>query len=268
MKKQKKIKDPLSMGVAHPLKMIGNEDQLLATGTCFFYSYNDKLFLVTAKHNITGTHPQTSENRGIPIKIAVILYNIENGVYKGHCTHEIMLEENRCLEHPKIQDEVDVIAIPVDLTENEGLRPINKINFEDDLPIEVGMDVFILGYPHGYCSYPTVAPVWKRGSLATEFAINIGGDPKMYIDSATANGMSGAPVIAKLIGMWLPEGKKNDFNNYAFGSGRRFLGIYTGRYTDGITSDKESDIFNAQLGIVWKESVIEEIITGKINGLI
>ena len=131
MKKQKKIKDPLSMGVAHPLKMIGNEDRLLATGTCFFYSYSDKLFLVTAKHNITGTHPQTSENRGIPIKIDVSLCSIENKVYKGSYMHEILLEENKWLEHPK-NDNVDVICIPTDLTENGGLKPINKINFLND----------------------------------------------------------------------------------------------------------------------------------------
>jgi len=130
------------------------------------------------------------------------------------------------------------------------------------------MDVFILGYPHGYCSNPTIMPIWKRGSLATEFAIDIGGDPKMYIDCATANGMSGAPVIAKLTGMFPLEGKENDFGSRCIGSDFCFLGIYTGRYTDEITADKESDIFNAQLGIVWKESVIEEIITGKINELV
>ncbi len=45
------------------------------------------------------------------------------------------------------------------------------------------------------------------------------------------------------------------------GVARQFLGIYTGRYTDEITTDLSNDIFNAQLGIIWRKSVIEEIIS-------
>jgi hypothetical protein len=39
------------------------------------------------------------------------------------------------------------------------------------------------------------------------------------------------------------------------GEGELFLGVYSGRLGE--------DEFKAQLGIVWKKEVIEEIITGK-----
>jgi hypothetical protein len=42
------------------------------------------------------------------------------------------------------------------------------------------------------------------------------------------------------------------------GEGRRFLGVYSGRVGD--------DSFKAQLGIVWKPSVIEEIIQAAMVG--
>jgi hypothetical protein len=44
-----------------------------------------------------------------------------------------------------------------------------------------------------------------------------------------------------------------------FGKGRKFLGIYSGRVGD--------DTFLAQLGIVWKSRVIDEIIEGRKIGL-
>lgn len=266
----RKIKDILSVGVVHPLKMMRG-DNCIALGTVFFYSHNGKLFLVTAGHNITGKNPETNEILGIPEKIVILLYNIENGLLNGCKFHEVLLtnqnEEPLWLEHPAHGPKIDVMAIPVDLIESESLIAINNIVFDNDLPIEVGMDVFILGYPHGYIPYPHITPIWKRGSLATEFAINIERLPKMYIDTATAKGMSGSPIIAQLMG-YFPEGKEDDFGNYVFSKGRCFLGVYTGRYTDEKTANIRTDIFNVQLGIAWKQSIIEEIITGTTNKIV
>lgn len=262
-----KIKDILSVGVVHPLKMMRNNN-CIGTGTGFFYSHNDKLFLVTAGHNITGKNPETNEVFGIPEKIVILLYNVENGLLKGWRSHEVLLTNKDgmplWLEHPEHGAKIDVMAIQVDLIESESLRAMNKIIFDNDLPIEVGMDVFILGYPHGYAPYPTITPIWKRGSLATEYGINIERLPQVYVDAATAKGMSGSPIIAQLMGYY-PEGKEGDFGSYIFGRGRRFLGVYTGRYTDERTADIKSGIFNAQIGFAWKESVIQEIINEKIK---
>ena len=62
--------------------------------------------------------------------------------------------------------------------------------------------------------------------------------------------MSGSPVIATKNGYWLPEGE-TDPGKAVIGEGRRFIGLYSGRVGD--------DEFQAQLGIVWKESAILEI---------
>lgn len=63
--------------------------------------------------------------------------------------------------------------------------------------------------------------------------------------------MSGAPVYAQEVGCWIPEGTERP-EDHVLGKGRRFLGIYSGRVGD--------DPFQAQLGIVWKPSAIDEII--------
>ena len=55
--------------------------------------------------------------------------------------------------------------------------------------------MFVLGYPKGI-SGGRGFPIWKRASIATEPDIQHDGLPKLLVDTATREGMSGAPVVA------------------------------------------------------------------------
>ncbi len=69
--------------------------------------------------------------------------------------------------------------------------------------------------------------------------------------------MSGSPVIFKRDGIHgADDGKLN--SDTIFGTFQDFVGIYSGR----IPGETE---FGAQLGIVWKRIVIDEIIDGNIK---
>lgn len=69
--------------------------------------------------------------------------------------------------------------------------------------------------------------------------------------------MSGAPVIFRRVGIHgAVNGKLT--KETRFGEIRNFVGIYSGRLIG------ETD-FDAQLGIVWKKEVIEEIILGNVK---
>lgn len=118
------------------------------------------------------------------------------------------------------------------------------------------MDVFVLGFPLGWTGGAKY-PIWKRASLASEPLFDLDGLPKMYIDTATRQGMSGSPVFAKDSGNFFLEGSDtSDPLQMKMGEAYRFLGVYSGRIGD----DNNKDAFSAQLGIVWKENVIKEII--------
>jgi len=54
----------------------------------------------------------------------------------------------------------------------------------------------VLGYPEGMIG-PGRSPIWKRGSMASEPKYNWRDKPGFLIDTATRNGMSGAPVVAR-----------------------------------------------------------------------
>ena len=120
---------------------------------------------------------------------------------------------------------------------------------------DLSQDVFILGYPFG--SKWGLFPIWKRGSIATEPAIDISNLPYYFVDTASRSGMSGSPVVVKErrpVTIMHENGRLERYFTH-------FLGIYSGR--EGVTED-ESLI---QLGRVWKPIVIDEIIAGGILGV-
>lgn len=248
------------------------EQEELATGTAFNYRHKDKCFLVTNWHNITGrepvSHKAKSKTLALPdrIKLSLPLRQSDDGhqVAMAWGNFDVNLYEDadhqkpKWLEHPVHRDKVDVVAFEMNGLEKTALRCANEV-CDAALPprLRTGMDVFVLGYPRGL-SGGGKFPIWKRGSLATEPDIDVDGLPLRYIDTATREGMSGAPVFASESGTWWPEGKTSP-DDMVFGIGRRFLGIYSGRVGD--------DLFLAQLGLVWKEQAIIEIIEGDKVGL-
>jgi hypothetical protein len=255
------------------------KDVPLAIGTAFIYSYEGQLYLVTNWHNVTGREPSTlklkDKDAAIPdrirIEIPVMIkaadtpnrdsemYHVE---WRDVClplyydiddsTHSLP-KEPIWYEHPKHGYKIDVIVMPVDFPQEFAICPANdpKLNLSAVL-LRPSLDVFVLGFPEGM-SGGAKLPVWKRGSIASEPEIDVDDLPKILIDTATRKGMSGSPVYVSQMGSYQSE-EKYDTGGYKrfWGEGRRFLGVYSGRVGD--------DEFQAQLGIVWKSSVIEEII--------
>jgi V8-like Glu-specific endopeptidase len=160
--------------------------------------------------------------------------------------------------HPLKGYLIDVIAIPLISCEKVNNRikffPINKYEFDKEFPPEIADDVFILGYPFNITD-KLEFPIWKRGTIASEPSIDIDDLPKVFVDTATRSGMSGSPVIMKRTGIHGYDGKQRT-GKEIIGTIYNFIGIYSGR----IGADDE---FKAQLGVVWREEVILEILKAK-----
>lgn len=120
-----------------------------------------------------------------------------------------------------------------------SLYPLN-VWANDDLRVEIGMDVYILGYP--FAIAPPALPVWKRGSIASEPELIRTTTDYMLVDSTLRPGMSGSPVI------------RRDWGNGTTRSLTRFIGVYSGR--------KKVEANEAQIGLVWDGCLIRDIIAG------
>lgn len=253
-------------------------DCLLATASGFMYEYENVFYLITNAHNITRVNPENnkriSNHAGFPDVIETICSikhpTDENYELRSGSNFAIDLYHNKDLTdptwymHPTHGYKVDVIAIPVvakeKLPAHVLLKSITKFDFQNnDFPPQISDDVFVLGYPLNIVD-KLQFPIWKRGSIATEPMLDIDNLPKLLIDTATRSGMSGSLVIYQRDGLHKKNPDKKEMGmDDVLGRIRGFLGIYSGRIG-------AEDNFQAQLGIVWKHTVVEEILSAKIKG--
>lgn len=245
---------------ASPLEMFFN-DTVLSTGTCFFWEHNKKRYLVTNWHNATGINPLTnqhlSKTLAQPNKVKIDVWKNQDLDTRGHAL--LFLEDENSgqpfwLEHPVHGRAIDVICLELPQGLFPHVFPVNTFN-QGELITTVSDDVYILGYPMGIGVERL--PIWKRASVASEPNFDVDNLPKILVDTATAKGMSGSPVIRRALGGLTTDG------NYTLSTSPKtsFVGIYSGRLITG-------NSLEAQLGIVWKESVINEIIDGNKIGKI
>ncbi|MEI3800383.1 MULTISPECIES: trypsin-like peptidase domain-containing protein [unclassified Chitinophaga] len=239
------------------------KDQSCApVGTCFFYNRENITYLITNGHNLTGRNPETKDHlpgfiyqpTWLSVNLSTISSEKEGGLYKKNYLVPLYkeidtLNEPMWLIHPEKEYSIDVVAIPFNVPEGVKIFAINEFPQSHKAIEQPGDDVFILGYPI-LLDETLDLPIWKRGSVATEPGQNLGGMPKFLVDTATRPGMSGSPVI--LHRKTFDIDKETESITLIQ---EKFIGIYSGRIGG-------NDEFQAQLGIVWKSSVIEEIIDG------
>lgn len=236
-------------------------DLVISSGTGFVYSRKDKYYLITNWHNVTGKNPETleciSETGAVPDMIST-MFRCKGQL--GNCKREQIslyrdddMHQPLWLEHPLYKQKVDVVAIELnsELQNSYDLYPINEVEF-DKYKEEVADEIFVIGYPFSVVTYLQM-PIWKKASVASEPDINLNQLPLFLIDTATRSGLSGSPVIMQRTGIHgMKDGQLTSTST--FGRIRNFVGVYSGRIGD--------DELKAQLGIVWKARVINEIIDG------
>lgn len=254
--------DPYSV-VPLPLTLVAN-GQAIGQATGFFYKLDGGTYLVSNWHVLSGRDPQYGQpmhkSGAVPDSITLALHLTNAlGQYRPDSTISLTDVTGNPIwfQHPDRGQDVDVAALkidrlPEDVAVYEAVRPDEKTN----MAFAVGMDVFVLGYPLGL-THQGILPVWKRASIATEPELPVAGLPVFLVDTATREGMSGSPVIARSYGqVMLAHGGGTSMGGGIY---TRFLGIYSGRYG-------ADDEFAAQLGRVWHRSVIDEVIRGQARG--
>jgi hypothetical protein len=245
--------------------------------TAFFYKVHEAMKLVTNWHVVTGVDPATMQPivRIDPATLQPIdpgpLPTTLRLFYKQHLTgdrpgvetvsHDIALYEKDSAvwtEHNTRQN-VDVVALDLDMTAlaNFVNMPINSVDQEAKLRPYAGMDCFVLGYPEGMVG-PGRTPIWKRASIATEPLYDFRNSPGFLIDTATRNGMSGSPVVARHSGYFQPDPSQAMTGTEIIGTVEKFVGIYSGRLGD--------DPLEVQLGMVWRSEVLDNITTSNTRG--
>lgn len=275
------------------------KNRSLAHGTGFFYLRHQRLFFVTALHNVTGINWETgqniSSNGGRPdsIKITMWFHNkVRSDLFIGSGSYQFDIydeEKPIWIEHRDFGSKVDIAIFDCariakspklfsdmnDFTQFEEVFS-NGRDFADFTPVSftdhpvkipyvneasgpywpvVGQDVFVIGYPLRFASAGQF-PIWKRGSVATEPQMDHLERPTFLIDSVTREGLSGSPVVGDYVKSAFEMPGKGVLTR--IGTVRAFAGVYTARIG-------AKDDFSAQMGLVWKQGAMDQIIDGAEN---
>jgi hypothetical protein len=245
-------------------------DTELSTATAFFYRQLSTLHLVTNWHVVAGRNSETGslldkKNAGTPNHITVRLPGSGPGRYADMKVS--LYQDDRQLQpawmvHPKFGRHIDVAVLRVGMPTSGRVFPINQLHNTPEMNERISEDAYVLGFPMGLTGGVQL-PIWKRASIATEPQVNWNGLPALLVDTATRKGMSGAPVIVRAnSGSYRTAdgGASIDIMGPGLAAPTKFLGVYSGR--------DSGDELQAQLGIVWKARVIDEIIAGQRLGLV
>jgi hypothetical protein len=228
------------------------DEQKLGVATGFVVKRNESYYLITNWHVATGRNPFDNNRPLSPtgvadpniLKVWFHGRNLGNWINKeieliNEIGDKLWFEHERC-------EQVDVVAVPFEVTEDITIYEIDLAIADFDLMIYPSEAVSIIGFPEGLTSGGKF-PIWKTGHVASDIDIDWEGKPAFLIDATTKSGMSGSPVIAKRVGIY----QTSRINKV--GNAVRFLGVYSGR---------EISESGVEVGFVWKPRVISEILSG------
>lgn len=245
------------------LRLLDRQGDFIATASGAFFRSPSGVFLVSNWHVFTGCDAQSRnwlssrppfqaeiEYRILPDGVTALARKATIRIWDETSTEWLFTE------HPQFHNEFDVAAIKLPdehfsraLCCNEDIKPGVAVYGPGD-------DLMILGYPKGL-SGGIHYPIWKRGSIASETTYSNEGPPRCLIDSATADGMSGAPVLFRS-NAYMIESDNLPHGEYGYTIGatvQEFVGIYSGRL-----SALADEPMGAQLGVVWLRKGVEEVV--------
>ncbi len=250
-----------------------NEITPAGTGSAFFYRFEGKLYIVTARHCFSARNWETGDylpgsHSVEPTHLALLLrrrppggrWDLRgSGAPAARMLIPLLDQDGTPIwfEHPRAGAGMDVavLLVPDSIANDESLliESYSPPSTDGDAPnvvASVAQDVFVIGYPYGLES-GFMMPLWIRGTIASEpvmYYPHRGQDlPLLLIDARTREGQSGAPAILYRQPL-TPVYTNSGTIGMTQAGFSRILGVYSGR------TSPDSD-----LGFVWRIEQVDVI---------
>ncbi len=221
----------------------------IATG--FFFEYEKRIFLITNRHVVVKEEGEFYPDHLIvrihasktdvgPIRDLVLsLYDASGSPLWFE--HHIKGFDLVALEIGDLLKETDMVTC---------WKPVNLL--QPDTRVDVGGEVFVIGYPMGLFEPKLYLPILRSGILATTYGLPFNELPICLIDANLHPGNSGSPVIVKPSAV---QGgvtmSPSDLQSY-------LLGVNSGSYSvGGVTMG---------LNAVWYGNLILDIVRQERSG--
>ena len=260
------------------------EDTLLSNATGFFYygilDNKPNYWLVTNWHVLAGRNVDDPSKilhtkAALPNRLRLVLViKSDQSEYASSPDNQVLMQEqfiqlyntkNQAMwyQHP-YKNAYDVAVLNyADNFDRFRIQGVNEIAKQNDMAIQIGNEIFILGYPLGLTHFMQT-PIWKRGSIASEPKFEtLETGTKVLIDATTRQGMSGAPVIMREKTHYISE----DGEIKSWKNATRWIGIYSSRpNVKSVPGEVEEDR-RAEVGYFYKMRCVHETIMNGIRGM-
>jgi len=155
------------------------KEEFQPVGTGFLLAFQNKILLLTCKHVAEKDDGNFT-----------VVFNLKNGERKSRSLKELKEKYNFDWKFHKTED-IAAIIFAID-TNQDDLLLIPDTFIERYENIEIGDDVFFLGYPMGITSQDSAYPLARSGIISTKF-----GQGVILIDGNAFPGNSGGPAFLK-----------------------------------------------------------------------
>lgn len=191
------------------------DQEKLGNASGFLWRAGKRVFLVSNWHVLAGRDPETQQPRhssgALPNQLRMLVYQrVSEPDARGYfpldaigATFAIVDGEDppiaKWREHAVWHRQVDIAAIDVTMALRSApihFKVANALEHDAVIAPRAGDDAYVVGYPLGILGGSPL-PVWKRASIATEPFIDAGNLPRIFVDTATREGMSGSLVVAR-----------------------------------------------------------------------
>lgn len=228
-----------------------------ATASGFFYLYDDRLYVITNRHVVIK-----EEDNYFPDELQLSLHTNPNNI-RQNATLSLRLYNKSgkpsWLEHPVGRKEIDVVAIPLDIEQVKSRFFIKTFSSKEHIPqdveIQIGEDVLVVGYPLGFHDMLHNLPIVRNAIMASVYPVPFEGKPIILIDSRLHRGTSGSPVLTKPRQM---VRRANGSTSMLSRPVSFLVGVHSAT-VDILNRDPEQDE-PLGLNVVWFASLIPEII--------
>ena len=183
--------DPLFVAVTRIITYKAGKESSVGTG--FFYAHAESVFLVTNQHVLAD-----QEHNRYPDSIRVRLHTDAQNLTQNEDVDLPLYAKGKPLWRGFSDADVAVLPVASDLKTSYVISVITAAQLPpDNVRIQPGQDVLILGYPLGWADEHNNLPIVRQGMLASAYGSPFHGRHVCLIDARLHRGTSGSPVITK-----------------------------------------------------------------------
>ena len=172
--------------------------RMLTKASGFFFSREDRLFLVTSRHVVCD-----EPSKHFPDRIQIELHVDEANLTRSIGFSVLLYKEGKSIwrQGTDSAGEIDVAVIELDraaLPDSAVLQTFTPEHLQATLhDIEVGSPLLIVGFPLGFHDTLHHLPVVRQAVIASSFGLRFQGQGYFLTDARTHRGTSGVAVVMR-----------------------------------------------------------------------